>query len=86
MFDCGEGTQRQMMHAGLGFNRSTIIMISHLHGRMHKLEPGAVDVDVNGVGDLVRVPIADWDQLLEGASVALAGAHRQIRVCDLCGH
>jgi len=32
MFDCGEGTQRQMMHAGLGFNRSTIIMISHLHG------------------------------------------------------
>lgn len=32
MFDCGEGTQRQMMHAGLGFNRSSIIMISHLHG------------------------------------------------------
>ncbi len=32
LLDCGEGTQRQMMHAGLGFNRSTIILISHLHG------------------------------------------------------
>ena len=32
LFDCGEGTQRQMMHAGLGFNRSMSIMISHLHG------------------------------------------------------
>ncbi len=32
LFDCGEGTQRQMMHAGLGFNRSMTIMISHLHG------------------------------------------------------
>ena len=32
LFDCGEGTQRQMMHAGLGFNRPTSIMISHLHG------------------------------------------------------
>src|SRR5881296_1167283 len=32
LFDCGEGTQRQMMHAGLGFNRAMTIMISHLHG------------------------------------------------------
>ena len=32
ILDCGEGTQRQMMHAGLGFNRPTIILISHLHG------------------------------------------------------
>lgn len=32
LFDCGEGTQRQMMHAGLGFNRPISIMISHLHG------------------------------------------------------
>jgi len=46
-------------------------MISHLHGRMHKLEPGAVDVDVNGVGYLVRLPITDWDQLMEGATETL---------------
>jgi ribonuclease Z len=32
LFDCGEGTQRQMMNAGLGFNRPMSIMISHLHG------------------------------------------------------
>jgi ribonuclease Z len=32
LLDCGEGTQRQMMHAGLGFNRPMSIMISHLHG------------------------------------------------------
>ena len=32
LFDCGEGTQRQMMHAGLGFNRPTTIMVSHVHG------------------------------------------------------
>ena len=32
LFDCGEGTQRQMMHAGLGFSRPMSIMISHLHG------------------------------------------------------
>src|SRR6266436_1692452 len=32
LLDCGEGTQRQMMHAGLGFNRPTVILISHLHG------------------------------------------------------
>ena len=32
IMDCGEGTQRQMMQAGLGFNRPTTILISHLHG------------------------------------------------------
>src|SRR5215472_16462169 len=32
LFDCGEGTQRQMMQAGLGFSRPMSIMISHLHG------------------------------------------------------
>jgi ribonuclease Z len=32
MFDCGEGTQRQMVRAGLGFRRKTKIFLSHLHG------------------------------------------------------
>jgi len=31
-FDCGEGTQRRMVEAGLGFRRPTKIFISHLHG------------------------------------------------------
>ena len=31
MFDCGEGTQRQMVKAGLGFGRPMRIFISHMH-------------------------------------------------------
>src|SRR2546430_15414279 len=31
LFDCGEGTQKQMMHAGLGFNRHTISLVSQRH-------------------------------------------------------
>lgn len=31
IFDCGEGTQRQMMQARVGFNRVTSLIISHLH-------------------------------------------------------
>jgi ribonuclease Z len=32
LFDCGEGTQRRMVAARLGFRRRTRIFISHLHG------------------------------------------------------
>ncbi|MFC1802498.1 ribonuclease Z [Thermoproteota archaeon] len=32
MFDCGEGTQRQMVQAHVGFQRHMKIFISHLHG------------------------------------------------------
>ena len=32
MFDCGEGTQRKMVEARIGFRRKTRIFISHLHG------------------------------------------------------
>ena len=32
MFDCGEGTQRQMVRAGVGFRRRMRIFLSHLHG------------------------------------------------------
>ena len=30
--DCGEGVQRQVMSAGLGLNRETTVLITHLHG------------------------------------------------------
>ena len=32
LFDCGEGAQRQMMLAGVGFSRRMRIFITHLHG------------------------------------------------------
>ena len=32
MFDCGEGTQRQMVMARIGFQRPMRIFITHLHG------------------------------------------------------
>jgi ribonuclease Z len=32
MFDCGEGTQRQMISIGIGFNRKTKVFVTHMHG------------------------------------------------------
>jgi len=32
MFDCGEGTQRQMVRARVGFRRDMKIFLTHLHG------------------------------------------------------
>ncbi len=32
LFDCGEGAQRQMMRAGVGFSRKMRVFITHLHG------------------------------------------------------
>ncbi len=32
MFDCGEGTQRQMVKAGIGFQRPMRVFVTHLHG------------------------------------------------------
>lgn len=32
LFDVGEGTQRQMIQTGLGFNRKMKVFITHLHG------------------------------------------------------
>ena len=32
LFDCGEGTQRQMIQAGVGFHRKTKIFITHMYG------------------------------------------------------
>lgn len=32
MFDCGEGTQRQLVKARSGFHRKTKIFITHMHG------------------------------------------------------
>src|SRR6266581_339213 len=57
LFDCGEGTQRQMMHAGLGFNRPTSTFISHLHGDHLLGLPGLVERN----GYSVRTALAKHD-------------------------
>ena len=32
LFDCGEGVQRQMVKAGVGFHRKTRVFVTHMHG------------------------------------------------------
>jgi len=32
LFDCGEGTQRQMIQAGVGFHKKTKLFVTHMHG------------------------------------------------------
>jgi len=32
LFDCGEGTQKQIIQARMGFNRRTKIFVTHMHG------------------------------------------------------
>jgi ribonuclease Z len=32
LFDCGEGTQRQMIRGGVGFHRKTKVFVTHMHG------------------------------------------------------
>jgi ribonuclease Z len=32
LFDCGEGVQRQMIQAKIGFNRKTRVFLTHMHG------------------------------------------------------
>jgi len=32
LFDCGEGTQRQIIQAGVGFHRKTKLFVTHMHG------------------------------------------------------
>ena len=32
LFDCGEGTQRQMIQTGVGFHREAKVFVTHMHG------------------------------------------------------
>lgn len=44
-------------------------MIAHLRGVIGKDIPGSATVDVNGVGYRVRMPLNDWDAVLDGSDV-----------------
>lgn len=44
-------------------------MIAHLRGIIGKGQPGEATVDVQGVGYRIRMPINDWDTVLQSANV-----------------
>ena len=43
LMDCGEGTQFQIMRAGIGFSKIKVIVISHLHGDHVLGLPGLIE-------------------------------------------
>jgi len=46
-------------------------MIAHLKGKVHRLKPEEITLDINDVGYRVYVPINVWDTLKEGTTATL---------------
>lgn len=56
LFDCGEGTQRQIMHSSVSFMRITKMFISHLHADHFLGVPGLVQsMSLNGREDPLKI-------------------------------
>jgi len=56
MFDCGEGTQRQLMHSSVSFMKIKKILISHLHADHFLGIPGLIQsMSLNGREDPLKV-------------------------------
>jgi ribonuclease Z len=75
LFDCGEGTQRQMMRFGTGFDVSHIF-VTHLHGDHILGIPGLIQsLDFNGRSDALalHVPPRSRDDI---RSLVHAGGHQ----------
>ncbi len=75
LFDCGEGTQRQMMRFGTGFDVSHLF-VTHLHGDHILGIPGLVQTwDFNGRDDplAIHVPAGSREQIRD---LVRAGGYR----------
>ncbi|MGB2826190.1 MAG: ribonuclease Z [Thermoplasmata archaeon] len=56
MFDCGEGTQRQLMHSSVSFMRMKAIMVTHLHADHFLGIPGLVQsMSLNGREEPLKI-------------------------------
>lgn len=56
MFDCGEGTQRQLMQSSVSFMKITRVFISHLHADHFLGLPGLIQsMSLNGREDALEV-------------------------------
>ncbi len=77
LFDCGEGTQRQMMRYGVGFGRIKAVFISHLHLdhflgffglaetlHLNEREEPLTVFAPKGFGEMIRAisPASDWKE------------------------
>ncbi len=56
MFDCGEGTQRQLMHSSVSFMKISKVFISHLHADHFLGLPGLIQsMSLNGREEPLRI-------------------------------
>jgi len=56
VFDCGEGTQRQLMHSSVSFMKISRIFVSHLHADHFLGIPGLVQsMSLNGREDALNI-------------------------------
>ena len=81
MFDCGEGTQRQLMHSPVSFMRIRAIFITHLHADHFLGIPGLIQsMSLNGRTEVLRVfgPAGTTDTV--GSMLALGHFRSQFDV------
>ncbi len=76
LFDCGEGTQRQIMKSGLSLGRLQTIFITHLHGDHYYGLPGLLATKkLDGVQKPITIYAPKGLQTFLAAAMDLSEAH-----------